>query len=84
MQSRHALASTLNAQCREYKVLASFRPTASILHHYTRRSLPHFHSFAFLTMSSKGKAPEAELISRPLHFKGGKVAPNRLAKVSLW
>ncbi|SPC67165.1 related to NADH oxidase [Ustilago sp. UG-2017b] len=34
-------------------------------------------------MSTKGKAAEAELIARPLEFKGGKVAPNRLAKAPL-
>ncbi|SPO22071.1 related to NADH oxidase [Ustilago trichophora] len=34
-------------------------------------------------MSTNVKAPEAELIARPLQFKGGKVAPNRLAKAPL-
>lgn len=34
-------------------------------------------------MTTKGKAPEAELIASPLKFKGGKVAPNRLAKAPL-
>ncbi|EST07815.1 NADH:flavin oxidoreductase/NADH oxidase, N-terminal [Kalmanozyma brasiliensis GHG001] len=34
-------------------------------------------------MSTKGKAPEAELIARTLEFKGGKVARNRLAKAPL-
>ncbi len=34
-------------------------------------------------MSTDTKATEAEIIARPLHFKGGKIAPNRLAKVSL-
>jgi hypothetical protein len=34
-------------------------------------------------MSTDNKTTEAEIIARPLHFKGGKVAPNRLAKVSL-
>ncbi|TKY87278.1 hypothetical protein EX895_003955 [Sporisorium graminicola] len=34
-------------------------------------------------MSSTGKTSEAELIARPLEFKGGKVAPNRLAKAPL-
>lgn len=33
-------------------------------------------------MTTSDKAPEAELIARPLVFKGGKVVPNRLAKVS--
>ncbi len=34
-------------------------------------------------MSTKGQAPEAELIARKLEFKGGKVARNRLAKAPL-
>ncbi|KIS70713.1 uncharacterized protein UMAG_01869 [Mycosarcoma maydis] len=34
-------------------------------------------------MTTSDKAPEAELIARPLVFKGGKVVPNRLAKAPL-
>ncbi|GAC92717.1 potential NADH-dependent flavin oxidoreductase [Pseudozyma hubeiensis SY62] len=34
-------------------------------------------------MATSEKAPEAGLIGRPLEFKGGKVAPNRLAKAPL-